>query len=201
MCNSFTDISVSMKQCPTGEQIFRFLDVMSRRTTTNLIGKMVPSLATIKHLWKRLISYLTFHHQDLRKNYNAYWVTRISTNLDQLAAQKLLIRGRWRKAQWLGFRTLHTMARAWVESALRDGCPSWDLVLLRLLGVVLLASCTARAGDVARTGEYTGMECLCWKHVEMTVQDPSQSLSVQNLRLKITLEYTKGHKYALPTFE
>lgn len=107
--------------------------------------------------------------------------------------RKLLVRGRWAKRQWLGFVVLEKMARAWVERALIEGCPSWDRVLLRLLGVVLQAACCARSGDIARSQYYDDLECLCWKNVELVLKKDAP-LSVQSLRAKLTLEYTKGFK-------
>lgn len=115
-------------------------------------------------------------------------------HLDQLATQGLLVRGNWRKRQWLGFKVIQRMAHAFLESSLTDGCLMWDRVMLKLLGVVLQSSCASRSGDIARSTLYTGMECLCWKHVELTLTDREEPLSVQKLSLKFTLEFTKGHK-------
>jgi len=105
-----------------------------------------------------------------------------------------LIKGVWRKKQWLGFKAIERMSQVWLQRALDEGCFSWDHVLLKLLGVILQASCAARAGDIARSPFYKGMECLCWKHVQMTLTDRRPPLSVQNMTLKLSLDYTKGHK-------
>ena len=53
------------------------------------------------------------------------------------------------------------MARLWLEKSLADGCSSWDKVLLKLLSVVLMSACAARAGDVLRTVGYEGPIAMC----------------------------------------
>lgn len=69
-------------------------------------------------------------------------------------------------------------------------------MLLKLLGILLQSSCAARAGDIALSSAYKGRECLCWRHVTITIADREKPLSVQNLLLKFELEFTKGHKNA-----
>lgn len=185
--------SYSIDTCPSGELIFRFIDTRVKETAPVGPGKLVPSLATIVGVWRTLISLLTFRHRDLESHYTKYDVSHIHTHLDQLVMQKKLIRGRWHKKQWLGVVVIQRIARNWLERALTEGTKSWDAVLIKLLGVVLQVACSSRSGDVARTAGYTGSECLCWRHIELTLE-PGAELSVQNLRGKLTLEFTKGHK-------
>lgn len=90
---------------------------------------------------------------------------------------------------------IRRMAQTWLDRALNEGCLSWDRTLLKLLGVLLQASCSSRSGDIARSSLYEGFECLCYKHLELSVKDRKKPLdSVQNLTLKVTLEFMKGSK-------
>ncbi|KAK5171127.1 uncharacterized protein LTR77_004271 [Saxophila tyrrhenica] len=182
--------------CPSGEQIFRAIDSRTRRTVPSLRGKTAPSLSTIMGFWRRLIEVLTFRHRDLKQHYGAFEVTRIKTHLDNLVYRKLLVRGKWRKMQWVGFQVLLRIANSWIEHALNGGCHDWDVVLLKLLGLILMGACGARAGDVARSNHYNGVEYLCWADLEMKLKStsPQEAPSVQDLTLTVTLEYTKGHK-------
>ncbi|KAF2221497.1 hypothetical protein BDZ85DRAFT_320676 [Elsinoe ampelina] len=189
-------IKHDIKQCPSGEQIFRFIDVRARHTRPGLKGKTQPSLSVIRGIWRRLIDLLKFRHEDLPTNYTTYWVNRIGMHLDQLVTQKVLVRGTWFKRQWLGYKVIHRISEVWIDRALAEGCLSWDRVLLKLLGVVLQASCACRSGDIARSSLYTGMECLCWEHLSLTFKDNKRTGSVDDLSLKVTLEFTKGHKSA-----
>ena len=155
---------------------------------------MKPSLSVIKGVWRRLIDLLKFRHEELLTHYTPYWVAHIGTRLDQLAASKQLERGVWRKRQWVGFKVVQKMSQIWLRRALDEGCVSWDRVLLKLLGVLLQASCASRSGDIARSTLYKGFECLCYKHLELGFGRRREPLSVQDLTLKITIEYAKGHK-------
>ncbi|KAK4560928.1 hypothetical protein LTR86_004883 [Recurvomyces mirabilis] len=164
--------------------------------TPVITGKSVPSLSVIKGILRRLIDLLNFRHKDLHQHYTSHESKRISVNLDQLASRGKLIRGRWRKKQWIGFKTIHKLSSTWIQRAIDEGTRSWDIVMLRLLGVLLQASCSSRSGDIARSHYYEGLECLCYKHLELKLKQRQGPLlnGVQNLTLTIALEFTKGHK-------
>jgi hypothetical protein len=59
------------------------------------------------------------------------------------------------------------MARTWLEKSIADGCSSWDKVLLKLLGLVLMSAVAGRAGDVSRSEGYKGTETLCWGDIKL----------------------------------
>lgn len=182
--------------CPSGEDIFRYTDTMTRHVKPGLSGKDAPSLTVIQGIWYRLISLLEFRHRDLRDNYKPTDAKHISVHLDQLVKRQLLVKGRWHKKKWLGFLVLEKLACIWIEKGLSAGCLSWDRVILKLLGIILQSSLSARCGDVARSKLYTGMECLCYGDVELTLapQREQEPLSVQHLSAKFTLRYRKGRK-------
>jgi hypothetical protein len=92
------------------------------------------------------------------------------------------------------------MARAWLEKSITDGCSSWDKVLLKLLGLVLMSAVAGRAGDVSRSEGYKGTETLCWGDIELQLSPDlkDRSPSVQDLRGKLTLRFTKYKKQVVP---
>lgn len=140
---------------------------------------------------------MTFRHSNLKEHYGNHEIKRIEVHLDQLVKRKLLIKGKWWKKQWFGFRVVEKMANAWIEKGLSDGCISWDRMLLKLLSIILMAALSARCGDVARTSLYKDMECLCWKDIELELFSElldNGAPSVQNLRGKFTLRYCKEYK-------
>lgn len=191
-----TYVLYSVKTCPSGEQIFRFIDTRARRMTPSMSGKTAPSLNYIRDIWRCLIDVLNFRHADLKQQYTSHDVSRISTHLDQMTEQGLLVRGAWRSSQWLGFKVIHRISQVWIERALKEGTRTWDDVLIKLLGLLLQASCGSRAGDVTRSAMYTGVEYLRWRHLKLKFKDRQQPMdTVQNLTLTIELEFTKGHKY------
>jgi hypothetical protein len=69
-------------------------------------------------------------------------------------------------------------------------------MLLKLLGIVLQSALGARSGDVARSKLYTGMQCLCYEDVELTLPPcvESDTLSVDQLSGKFTLRFRKHKK-------
>lgn len=169
---------------------------MVRHTKPVIPGKPAPSLSVIQGIWYRLITMLTFRHRDLKDNYGAHDVKRIEVHLDQLVKRKLLVKGRWFKKQWFGFRIVEKLANTWIEKSLVDGCLSWDTVLLKLLSVLLMAGLAARCGDITRSALYQGTEFLTFRDVEITLSSQlgDKAPSVQDLRGKFTLKYTKGKK-------
>ena len=170
---------------------------MTRRVKSGLIGKHAPSLSVIQGIWYRLIRFLQFHHRDLNDHYGKTEQLRISTHLDQLVKRGLLVKGQWFKKLWLGFLVVKKLATCWIETALADGCLSWDRVLLKLLGNILQSALAARAGDVARSMLYTGCQYLAYEHIELKLESPDMDgpFSVQQLRGRFTLKYRKGKKY------
>ncbi|KAH9223686.1 hypothetical protein DL95DRAFT_453629 [Leptodontidium sp. 2 PMI_412] len=191
----FRGLGKDLSVCPTGEEIFRFVDTMTRHIVPVIVGKQVPSLTTIQSVWYLFIKMLTFRHNNLKDNYGRREMERITVHLDQLVKRGLLVKGRWFKKQWLGFRVVEKLAHAWLGKAILQGCISWDKVLLKLLNVVLLSALAARSGDVARSHLYKGDEALCWQDIELTLSgEETEGLSVQNLRAKVNLKYLKGRK-------
>ena len=186
----------SKNTCPTGEQIFRYIDTMTRHVKPGVAGKHAPSLTVIQGIWFRLIKLLNFRYRDLAANYGSTDVTRINVHLDQLVKRDLLVKGKWFKKQWLGFTMIQQMAQNWLECSLADGCLSWDRVLLKLLSIILQSALTARSGDIARSKRYTGLQCLCYQDIELTLppQTEGGKLSVNQLSGKFTLRFRKSRK-------
>jgi hypothetical protein len=85
------------------------------------------------------------------------------------------------------------MARAFIDDAIVNGCRSWDIKILKLLGVVLQCACASRSGDIARSEGYTGLECLLYEDITLALS-PGGS-TVQDLRGEVVLKYEKAHKY------
>jgi hypothetical protein len=65
--------------------------------------------------------------------------------LGDLVKEGKLLRGKWSKGQWLGV----VLARAWLQTALDNGCLSWDVQISRLLSLSLVVGLACRGGEVA----------------------------------------------------
>jgi len=103
-----------------------------------------------------------------------------------------LVRGLRVQRQWLGFLMIHKLAATFMQHSLENGCLSFDIVIMRMLGVVLQCACNSRPGDIARSSWYSGKECLLFKDVELKLKPGGKT--VQDLEGKVTLRYVKGKK-------
>jgi hypothetical protein len=173
--------------------IFRYIDTMTRHVKPGVRGKPAPSLSVIQGIWDHLIQILTFRHRNLTDEYGNYEILRIKVHLDQLVKRGLLIKGTWFRKAWVGFVILQRIIYEWIEVALNDGCLSWDCILLKALSVILQSAVAGRAGDVARSALYKGVEYLKYEDVELTLSS-REPLSVQHLSGKLTLKYRKDRK-------
>ena len=74
------------------------------------------------------------------------------------------------------------MVRAWLIEGLTNGVSSWDNHFQQLLGLVMQCSINSRAGDIARSSKYTGMEVMLWKTLSCVCSEKSLILSRRPLR-------------------
>jgi hypothetical protein len=89
---------------------------------------------------------------------------------------------------------IQKLVTKYVSHQLLTGCGNFDTVILRTLGVVLQCACAARPGDVAKTLGYQVNESLRFGDVELVLPQSSTPSTVQNLRRKVTLRFTKNKK-------
>jgi hypothetical protein len=116
---------------------------------------------------------------------------RIDTVLDTLSKEKKVLRGKWRKSQWLGANLLEKVSRAWLRAALDKGCLSWDVQLHKLLSIVLLSALACRSGEVSLSRGYAD-EYMRWSHIKLKLA--ADGNTVDNLEADVTLSFEKGKK-------
>jgi hypothetical protein len=92
------------------------------------------------------------------------------------------------------------MIARYLQDALDNGTRFWDQTFSRILGPLIQIACNSRPGDIARSLDYTGNECLCWKDVELQVKDGNRDgmtqtpPTVDDLVLQLRLRFYKGKK-------
>ncbi len=59
-----------------------------------------------------------------------------------------------------------TMCRCWLQTALDEGCLSWDIIIHKVLTVVVQASLMCRGGKITLSKGYKD-EYLRWSHSGM----------------------------------
>lgn len=155
----------------------------------------VPTKRTIETACGILIGYGRFR-------WNLQWTPQDDERLKSWMQNMVMTNKLTLKAQpktWIGFAVVSRLIRTYLEHASKHGTTNWDITIARCLSVVLISSLGARCGDVALSSGYF-FECLTWENVEvyievddMTGATPSP-VTVGHLRMRVTLEYTKGQK-------
>lgn len=183
----------SKNECPKVEDIERFILVLTDCIKPKIEGKGKLSLSTMQNILELVVDLFTFMFQEFPVTYGQRGNRRMESLLDQLVKEDKLIKGRWSKRPRFKFKTIHRIARCWIESALNQGCSSWDRRWMSLAAMVLQAACAARAGEVLLARGYTNYECVCWRNIRITLEN-SDHPTVQDLRVSVRLRFTKEYK-------
>jgi hypothetical protein len=169
--------------------VYRFTDVVSRTIIQSGIRqKERPSLSTIQAGLRHLTDMLVECHGFTISAQNT---KRIGSLLHILVKENVLFKGKWRKANRVGFKTLLHMVDTHMKTGLTDGVHSWDVYISKQLSIVLVAVFASRCGEVVRSALYKDMQCLCFKdlHLEFLNGDNTQSII-----MNVSLRFVKGYK-------
>lgn len=156
-------------------------------------GKPGPNVQLVTNAVKILLVYghFTWAESDGFK-ITRHDSLRLQTFIDDAVKAGRLTKGSWRKRTWLGFVTLSQMVRAFLEHYLDKGCVSWDIIVAKCLAVTLVGALGCRSGDLALSPKYENLECLLFRHIQLTIE--GETTNLRNVRGVITLESTKGFK-------
>ncbi|OAL32774.1 hypothetical protein AYO20_07730 [Fonsecaea nubica] len=183
--------------CPSGQIIFRYIATTVKRMKPGSRDKPAPSFRTVLQVWRATNIYLRFQYPDWKENYTSSDMAKIKTYLEEQVTQGNLIKGYWQERNWLGFSVVVRMLTMYIRSTVESGCQNWDIVILHCLGVALTVACSCRPGDVAKSSDAPkGMSCLTWDCVNLQVIADELG-EVRNIRAKLILKFTKGHKGSL----
>lgn len=175
---------------PDGTHVYRFIDTISHRLKPRGKGKPVVSLGTIRVGLQHLIPALVEHYDgfDVSKQMRL----KCDSLLNTLVKEGVLTKGRWRQRQWVGFQTILRMCDTWMQTALQEGCSSWDTKISRQLSILLIAAFASRNGDVTRSMLYRSLECLTFKDITLTFCGGGNT--VNDLSMDVVLRFVKGYK-------
>lgn len=116
---------------------------------------------------------------------------KIQSLLNRLVKEKVLFKGKWRKAERVGFKTILYLADTHMMVGLIQGVRSWDVYLSKQLSIVLVAAFASRTGEVTRSTLYKDMECLCFK--DLSVQF-LRGDDTKGIEMNVCLRFVKGYK-------
>ncbi|KIV96346.1 hypothetical protein PV10_00227 [Exophiala mesophila] len=181
------------EKCPTGEDLLRFAVTVASRVKTRIRGKKIASVNSVKAWILGFLTYGTFKWgKEFKQQVDVQLHVKIKAYLDQEVKNGNLYRGKWYQQAWLGFMTMKVMTTKYLDAALRNGCRSWDIVILKVLALSLQSACGTRSGDIGRAGHYQGQEYMQWKDITLTL--PHDKASFQDLRCKVVIQYEKSYK-------
>ena len=176
----------------TVDDPIRFIDVMINYMHPHK-GKPGPNLSTIQSACRILITQEKFRCETFK--FADHYRQRLHTFLDQYTRAGRSAKGVWKRRQYVGFMMISRIAEAWLQYYLNNGINSWDLALCRLMSVLLVSCTAARAGDIARSQCYEGLECLKWEDIHLFIDDSDPTLlPIDALQMHMTLRYTKNRK-------
>jgi hypothetical protein len=175
---------------PNADHVYRFTNAASRTIIQSGIRqKERLSLSTVqgglRHLTDMLVKChgFTISAQDTKQ---------IGSLLNRLVKENVLFKGRWQKANRVGFKTLLYLVDTHMGMGLTDGVHSWDVYISKQLSIVLVAAFASRCGEVVQSALYQGMQCLCFKDLCLEFSNTEQT---QGIIMNVSLRFVKGYKY------
>ncbi|KAK9312037.1 hypothetical protein V1524DRAFT_411146 [Lipomyces starkeyi] len=183
------DISVDEEDGPSGDMLYRFFRTIVNDMKPSDHDKPAIQFRTMKEAVVRLVQGPEFKYPHFKLS--RHHAARIDAMLSDIANEGKLLRGRWSKAEWLGTVLFEKIARAWLQTALDQGCLSWDVQISRLLSISLVVALACRAGEVTVSHGYT-TESLTWRHVELKLVGGE---TVNDIEATLVMCFEKGKKF------
>ncbi|KAI0815833.1 hypothetical protein GGR55DRAFT_675446 [Xylaria sp. FL0064] len=181
-------LKVDRKTTPTPAQVERFVLVVTdyMQSTTE---RTAISYATVQNFTYLIEEWAVFYFEDFKIQRRDR--ARIRSLLQGLLNDGTLTKEPVRDKHWVVTDAVQIMIQTLLQDAIKNGTPSWDIVIMRAVELLLQASCGCRAGEIRRSVLYTGREFLAWKHIVIwqTTKDGHDIL-----KATITLAFVKGNK-------
>lgn len=182
--------SVDPTTGPDITTFLRFLDTIVKQMHARGYQADSPLQISFRQGIHACISAFTFDYPKFALSKNE--CSRIDGLVSGLAGEGSLTRGRRRKEyHWIGASMVEKMSRAWFQTALEDGCLSWDITIHKALMVVLQSALACRSVDITRSRGYTE-ESMRWDDIKMKLTHGDDSLD--GVQLTCIIKFEKGHK-------
>ena len=133
---------------------------------------------------------LKFHHRDF--TLTRHDATRINAVFQSLLDGGKVTKDPVRERLFLTSRIMERLNTALLTDAIVNGTRSWDGTISDCLSLALQAALAARAGDIKRSGRYTGSEYIQWQDVEMLAL--GANAQSPGLKMVVAMRYRKNHK-------
>lgn len=153
---------------PTGDLLVQFLNVYLHVAKSR--EKRFISKSTVLKTWKTLCKVLRWKYHDFDDKIRDRDYERVKSFIEQRTQSGQLTRGLCRSKEWLGLAALRKITDKSLMSCLSNGTRDWDKPLVNTLAFILQYALCARAGDVTRSGLYTGDQFLAYKDILLTLR-------------------------------
>ncbi|EMD61597.1 hypothetical protein COCSADRAFT_163032 [Bipolaris sorokiniana ND90Pr] len=173
---------------PTGEEIERFISIISRHLKP--CGGGVISFSTIRSGIDCLLKGCVFYHADFKVT--AHEGSRIQSLVHTLVRNGTLTTDLKVEKQWIGSGLVAKLVDSTYKNALRNGTISWDLTLAKIQSIVLHAALGCRVGDVA-TSRYDDHDLPFLAYGDITMKLDGGS-GVENICMSVLMRNIKGRK-------
>ncbi|KAH6220143.1 hypothetical protein HBI42_105830 [Parastagonospora nodorum] len=182
-------------QRPSGDDFLKFLSVcpslIDGKASILDPNNVVPSHSSLVEGLQCVLSTIRWEHQEWRLE--ARDSARIKALFSTMLREGKITKDPKRDKTWLTAFYTTKMCTALALDALRNGCHSWDAVIVRLLHICLPSACAARVGDVCLSTNYSGKPYyLRYEHVAIRLlQTPEGD---ETLIGEFHLNHCKGQK-------
>lgn len=127
-------LGTSLSEPFTTEHVVRFLEAL--RTKMLLpIAKGVPNVKTLQQIHSTIRKYGLIAYPDVQVTASDKAITQ--AYFENLLAKDRATLGSYFDKNWFTFGVVSRMGATWLQYHLVHGSPSWDLTVVKLLGVVL----------------------------------------------------------------
>jgi hypothetical protein len=179
---------VDEEWCPSGDLLYRFFRTISDHIKSRVTDKPAIQRKTVKTSLWYLVQGLELRYPLFK--FSRHDAANVGALLDDLERAGKILSGRWSKPQWIGVALFEKVSGAWLQTALDEGCLSWDVHISRLLSLCLVVALAGRAGDVILSRGYS-TEIVAWRDIQLKLD---RGETVNHLEASIMLCNEKRKK-------
>ena len=180
-------------QVPTSDDMLRFYAAIA--TLKSPTGKL-PCIDEFQQGAKLVTRFLRYTYPAFVNS--EHLRTRTTSMMRHLTDNRLLRYPEPHQPTYLTTPMILRMASTSLrESLLARGYDNphlFNKMISRILGIIMVAACCARVGDIFRIHGQGKGECLQWRDIEIQFNQDATEASLENLEMEVNLRALKGGK-------
>lgn len=128
-------------------------------------NKPAPQKDSIVRDLTVLLAYDYFKYPDFKMS--PYNTGRFKIFLEQCRREGKIMTGHWHRRTWIRFAILSHLVSSSLSLHIQHSTNNWDIPIAKCISVVLVASLSARSGDVAWSNLYKAQEHLRYHQIHL----------------------------------